>query len=653
MYVVSKEQANSSLLFHAAEEGNLSEVQRLLELDNSEIDLNITDEDGRTPLYFAAQNGHIEVVKALLEKSANVDARRNTGSTPLFIAAQNGHIEVVKILLENKANVDASRKDSATPLCIAAHQGHTEVVKVLLQKGANVDARRNTGETPLYFAAQKGHIAVVTALLEKSANVDARRNTGETPLYVAAQNGHTEVVIALLSYNANVDASRNAGATPLYIAAQKGHIAVVTALLEKSANVDARRDNDATPLFIAAHNGHTKIVEALLNRGAKVDTLRYPRHNGGGPLYIAAHQGHTEVAITLISAGAKLTDKILSFEQDRQSLLQRVVDKLLEAQAPDTIASATAITCYAAIKKHLSQSKLRNTFNSTFAELEETLKNRLQQSLTTLNENLVTCFQADNNDGPETVMKQYSELLDTCKEHDAELFKIAIETIGNIGRETEKFSLILEKGKFSPLARSIGREATAHLVTQADESGQTPLSSILENKDAEALNILFTNGTIPCLIETDYNKVVFNGQIGSGTEIIVSLQSYPLDNEDKKDFYEQQRDVYIKETLLPRLVEATEFDETNFAWFKRHRAFLVNCLLEKYTHNKDVLAKALDPTTPLGQAINPEPSTSLFSWMQTSPETPEWVKRIKEAHYELENPSSCTSDADGKYVPTL
>jgi ankyrin repeat protein len=75
----------------------------------------------------------------LIEKSADVNKARNSnGTTPLYIAAQKGHLKVVRLLIEKSADVNKARNDGTTPLFIAAWFGHLEVLLLLIDKGADI-----------------------------------------------------------------------------------------------------------------------------------------------------------------------------------------------------------------------------------------------------------------------------------------------------------------------------------------------------------------------------------------------------------------------------------------------------------------------------------------------------------------------------------
>lgn len=250
----------------------------------------------QTALMWAAAERHAGVVKLLIDKGADVSAtsklipepepffietpgsmginlpdtlrfRELTGGfNALQFAAQQGDIDSVKALLDAGADINFATREEGSALLIATAAGHEKLALYLLERGADPDITDAYGVAPLHFAVHKGLLImnnwapadtdkygwerhnnsnIVKALLEKGAKPDPRVKHSwshlDNPFQARAMEDPSQIDVV--------------GSTPLLLAAASGDIESMKLLLKHGANRDAKTLGGATLFMLAAGAG--------------------------------------------------------------------------------------------------------------------------------------------------------------------------------------------------------------------------------------------------------------------------------------------------------------------------------------------------------------------------------------------------------------
>lgn len=153
-----------SALIVASEQNNKEVVDFLLA---EGADPNITTSMGGTALSRAAENGNTKLMEKLLDYEANID------DLSLITAAREGHLDAVKLLVERGANVNARQRWGQTALMFAAREGHSSIVSYLLQNGAKVRIRDKNDESALSMALDNENMDIVAHLRRAGAKAKA------------------------------------------------------------------------------------------------------------------------------------------------------------------------------------------------------------------------------------------------------------------------------------------------------------------------------------------------------------------------------------------------------------------------------------------------------------------------------------------------
>ncbi|NXU55682.1 MIB2 ligase, partial [Turnix velox] len=258
---------------------------------------------------------------------------KNQGRTALQIAAYQGHVDVVKTLLQAHANVNLRDEEGDTALHYAAFGNQAEVARVLIAKGASPDLLNNAKCTALFVAVSQGFTEVVRALCEQNCNVNLPDSQGDTPLHYAITADY-KVLIEILTEVPNIDftVQNCQGFNLLHYSALKGNKLAIKKILARARQlVDSKKEDGFTALHLAALNNHKEVAEILIKEGRCDVNLKNNRNQT--PLHLAVIQGHVGMVQLLVSEGSDVNaededgDTAMHIALERQQLMSLVMEK--------------------------------------------------------------------------------------------------------------------------------------------------------------------------------------------------------------------------------------------------------------------------------------------------------------------------------------
>lgn len=217
-------------LFISIENKDSQNVSSLLK-NSTNININVLDDEGYTPLHRAVYNEDVNTVLELLKyTNINVDSK-----------------------LDMKVNVNGWYLGGATPLILSSFLGNDKIVNILIENNADVKAKDSIdGGMSIHLASANGRNDVIASLLKKDPTlINLKDDKGNTPLHWAAMKDKTETIKLLIANGADIEAVDVDNWTALHYASAFASLDSVNALLESGANKEAKTKDDSTPAYYA------------------------------------------------------------------------------------------------------------------------------------------------------------------------------------------------------------------------------------------------------------------------------------------------------------------------------------------------------------------------------------------------------------------
>ena len=222
----------------------------------------------KVSLFDSIRQGDLKHTKSLIEEVTNINIKDNKGETPLHIAVDKGHLEIVKLLVEKGADINArvsyppdGKWEGGTALHYAI-ESDLEIAKFLIEKGADANIHDFEGQSPLDRALDLIGEEEAKSLFSANKNIS---------LSFAIAEKNLEAGEALIKEGADINQTgHHKSNTFLHLTAGVGNLKLVKLCVEKGANVNRKNDMQKTPLD---YTKSKEIRDYLKSQGGKASSL--------------------------------------------------------------------------------------------------------------------------------------------------------------------------------------------------------------------------------------------------------------------------------------------------------------------------------------------------------------------------------------------
>ena len=252
-----------------------------IQLIENGANVNVIDKFGRTALHNVLKRSEycgsitLILIRALIKKGADINAKSHTGWTPLHEATyygSRGDLEIFEVLFEYGCDVNAKDNKGFTPLHIAAQDNRLKSIHYMYSGSSSEE------DTEILTAAALDGVKVMNYLLEQGGDINSKTIYGCTPLHWSVYDGHIEMTIVLLERKADVNfQTYDKGYAPLHLAASKGKFKLVEILMNKGANPYKKTFLNKTASLLANINGHKEIMEYLMAKMIEMEKSKPKR----------------------------------------------------------------------------------------------------------------------------------------------------------------------------------------------------------------------------------------------------------------------------------------------------------------------------------------------------------------------------------------
>jgi ankyrin repeat protein len=261
-----------------------------------------------------ASNQSADVICKLIDDGADCNAMHSSEKmTAIHIATKKEHVDLIKTLLAKGADINIKDGTGNTALHYAVETENLEILEILLKQNPDINVKNGVGDTVLHYAIEAENLEMLEILLANNPDVNIQGLGKITALQRAAGKPQCpELFSAIMAHNPNLEIEDAKKLRAIHYAAESGHQVALEALIAKGVDVNAVDDNNRTALhyintfrfefYYPKNKNRVTLAKTLIAAGARVDIVSgngYTVFDGNG---LWSYEGRELVRVMLYPA---------------------------------------------------------------------------------------------------------------------------------------------------------------------------------------------------------------------------------------------------------------------------------------------------------------------------------------------------------------
>ena len=262
------------------------------------LDPDISDYNGKTPLHYCAQSGNYELFQYFVKLGCDIYLETKERKNCLHFAVESGNLTFCKKIFEDH-NLNSRAEDQFGKTPVHYCLKNDNLFRFFIKMGSYIYLKTNDGESFLHLAASNGHFHLCKKLLDSyKFNVNIINSFGISPLHYSAKKGHLELFQYFLEMGGDIYLKTKANQNCLHFAALSGQVNICKMVIENyNFNVNITDNSGKSALHYCAESGSAELFNYLVEMGSEV---LLKTNDGQNCLHFAALKGHLDLCISLL-----------------------------------------------------------------------------------------------------------------------------------------------------------------------------------------------------------------------------------------------------------------------------------------------------------------------------------------------------------------